>query len=90
MTELFASGLVVDLILALMVLEGVGLVAFHRATGRGVAPLDVLANMLAGLGLLLALRVALTGGSWHWIAASLGAALLAHLADLWRRWRRSA
>ena len=88
MTELFTSGRIVDVILALMVLEGIVLVVYHRATGRGIAPSGLLANMLAGGCLLLALRVALTGASWHWIALSLAAALLAHLADLRCRWRR--
>ncbi len=87
MTELFTSGRIVDVILALMVLEGIALVAYHRATGRGVAPAGLLATMLAGGCLLLALRVALTGASWHWIALLLAAALVAHVADLWRRWK---
>lgn len=87
MTELLASGRIVDLILATMVLEGIVLIAYNRRTGRGVAPVDLLINLLAGMCLLLALRAALTGLSWRWTAAWLAAALLAHLADLWRRWR---
>jgi hypothetical protein len=86
-TELFATGRIVDLVLALMVLEGIVLVAYHRTTGRGLAPVGLLANLLAGVCLLLALRAALIGASWRWIALALAAALLAHLADLWRRWR---
>ena len=34
---LFASGRIIDIILALMALETVSLLAFYRATGRGVA-----------------------------------------------------
>jgi hypothetical protein len=45
--------------------------------------------MLAGAGLLLALRAALTGAAWHMIAAWLLAGLAAHLFDLYLRrpWR---
>lgn len=87
MGDLFATGRVADLILALVVLEAILLVAYRRRTGRGVATWDLLPNLLAGGCLLLALRGALTGAGWAWIAACLAAALLAHLADLSRRWR---
>jgi hypothetical protein len=90
MSELLASGRIVDLILALMVLEGIVLIAYNRRTGRGVAPVDLLVNLFAGACLLLALRAALTGLWWRWTALWLAAALLAHLADLWRRWQRRA
>jgi hypothetical protein len=85
-TDLFATGRVVDLILALMALEGVFLVAYRRRTGRGIVAGDLLSNLLAGAGLLLAVRGALAGAGWIWIAACLLAALLAHVADLRRRW----
>jgi len=85
--ELFATGRVVDLILWFMVLEAVVLVAYHAKTGRGVAPLNVLSNLLAGVFLLLALRFALVGAWWGWIGLSLIAGLFAHLVDLQRRWR---
>ena len=87
MSHLFESGRIVDLILALVVLEVIGISAYYRATGRGVPPLDLLANLLAGVFLLLALRAALTAAPWTWIALSMVAALLAHVTDLWRRWR---
>jgi hypothetical protein len=85
--ELFATGLVADLILALVGLEALSLLAYRRRTGRGVAPADLVFNLLAGACLLLALRGALVGAGWGWIALCLGAALFAHLADLRRRWR---
>lgn len=87
MSDLVASGRLVDLVLGLMVLEGVLLAAYHRRTGRGIAPADLLVNLLAGGALLLALRAALTGAGWTSIALWLGLALLAHVADLARRWR---
>jgi hypothetical protein len=88
MAGMFASGRIVDAVLALMLVEGILLAWLHLRRGRGPAPADVLANLAAGLFLLLALRAALAGASWPWIAASLGAALVAHLSDLARRWPR--
>jgi hypothetical protein len=84
---LFASGLVADLILALVAVEALLLLAYRRRTGRGPAPADLVLNLLAGAFLVLALRFALVGAGGAWIAACLGAALVAHLADLRRRWR---
>jgi hypothetical protein len=86
MSDLFASGRIVDLILGLMVIEGVVLFAYHRTTGRGIAPAVVIPNLVAGGALLLALRGALVGASWGWIALCLAAGLVAHLADLRHRW----
>jgi hypothetical protein len=43
--------------------------------------------LLAGLFLLLALRGALAGAGWRWIALALTAACLAHVTDLGYRWR---
>lgn len=85
--ELFATGHVADLILGFMLVEGLLLAAFHVVTGRGLAMGEFLGNLISGACLLLALRLALVGGWWGWIATWLAAALLAHLADLWRRWR---
>ncbi|MCX7891285.1 MAG: hypothetical protein N2544_02800 [Burkholderiales bacterium] len=90
MAELFATGRIVDLILALMMLEAVALYAWRRLAGRGPTVLDLLPNFLAGGLLLFALRGALTGAGWRWIAACLAAALAAHSADLYRRWRPQA
>lgn len=82
MRDLFASGRVVDVILTLVVVEAVALEGWRRLTGRGLALRALIANLLAGGFLLLALRAALVGADWTWVAASLFAALLAHLADL--------
>lgn len=87
MSEFFFSGRVVDLILLLMLAEGVLLWAHHRRTGGGVAVTDLLPSLLSGAGVLVALRCALTDAWWGWIALSLSVALAAHLGDLGRRWR---
>jgi hypothetical protein len=82
MRELFASGRIVDLILALVVLEAVALAIWHRCTRRGVGLPAVLPNLCAGAALLLAVRAALVGAWWGWVAVALVAGLLAHLVDL--------
>lgn len=86
MSALFASGSVIEWILVLVVLEALGLFALHRLTGRGPAIADLLPNLAAGACLLLAVHAALLDRSWVWVAAPLGAALVAHLLDLSRRW----
>jgi hypothetical protein len=43
--------------------------------------------LLPGVALMLALRAALAGAAWPFMPALLLTALLAHLADLWARWR---
>jgi hypothetical protein len=88
MKELFAGGRIVELILALMVLEALVLGLHHRRTGRGIAPLDLVLNLAAGALLLLALRAALVDPDPLAPAPYLAVALLAHLADLARRWQR--
>ncbi len=85
---LFASGRIVEIALGLAACEGVALVLYHRHTRRGPAPAAVLANLAAGGCLLLALRVALAGGWWGWVALCLTGALAAHAADLRQRWPR--
>lgn len=87
MAELFAGGRIVDLILILVVLEGITLLAYRRRTGHGIGGRGLLSNLLAGVCLLLALRVALTGGGWPLIALCLAASGLAHAVDLWLRWQ---
>lgn len=86
MSGLFASGRIVDLVLAITAIEAALLLAYHRRTGRGPAPKDVVGMLLAGACLMLALREALVGAEWRWIALWLAAAFVAHLNDLRRRW----
>ena len=88
MAELFASGHLVDLILVLTVIEGGCLLLYWHSKQRGIAPFDLLPNLLAGAFLLLAMRLTMEGVSWQLPCASLAAAGLSHIADLARRWRR--
>jgi hypothetical protein len=85
MSEFVASGRIVDLVLAVVAIEAALLFALRRRLGRGPRPADILAMLLPGVCLMLALRAALTGAWWGAIAVALAAAFLAHLADLSRR-----
>lgn len=84
MEQLFASGSIVDLILLIMLAEYLALrLILPAADLSGIA-----LYLLSGGLLLLALRIALTGGAWPWIGACLAAAGACHLLDLRRRFAR--
>lgn len=89
MSAFVASGRIADLVIAVTLLEWLALAWLRRRTGRGIAPAALARALLPGLCLMLALRCALTGALWHWIAVWLLAAGLAHLADIVLRWRSS-
>lgn len=81
----------VDVALAAIALEAVGLWAWWLARGRrGLHPFDVLAHLAAGALLLGAVRLAVGGADPLWVLALVGASLPAHLLDLWRRSRSAA
>jgi hypothetical protein len=82
MHTFFASGHVVDMVIALLALELLVLRVGLRRTA--VLPLPTL---LAGIGLLLAWRFSQAGWPWGYAAAALSAAGAAHGWDLWRLWR---
>lgn len=63
-----------------MLVEGVVLV---RARGWRVG--DATLRLLPGALMLLALRAALTGMAWPWVALALAASFPVHLMDLARR-----
>lgn len=80
--------LVIDGVIVLTVMEVILLAVIHRWSGRGIAPSEILLNVLSGLSLMLALRIALSDSP---LVMVLGALLLAgifHGLDLLRRWRR--
>lgn len=86
--ELFLITRLVDVVIAVTLLECAALFFYHRSTKRGLAPGDYLLNMIAGVWLMLALRSALGGAGWIWIAACLALAGLAHTADIAGRLRQ--
>jgi hypothetical protein len=79
----------IDAIIALVVVEGLAMLAL-RVFGRGTSVPPFAANLLSGAFLLLALRGALGGDSPATIGICLSAALIAHVADQLGRWDRSA
>ena len=79
MTALFSSGHAVDIVLAIIVVEFVWL------TARGRSAVAVALLLLPAVFMLLALRAALTGLDWYWVAIPLAVSLPLHLADLRHR-----
>ena len=88
MAAWFASGWVLDLILAAMALEAAVLGAMWRSSRVGVPPGALLPNLLSGMCLLLAMRAGLAGAWWGWISLPLLVAGIFHVGDLRGRWRR--
>lgn len=81
MTELFASGHAVDIVLIVLAIEAVLL---RRA---GWPWTDVATTLLPAALILLGTRAALVGAHWTLVALPLAASLPVHLADLRRRTR---
>lgn len=90
MSAFFTSGRAIDVVLAVLAIELLVLQRRYRRHRRGLSPLDLVGQMLPGGLLLLALRCALTGADYRWIAALLCASFPAHLFDLVRRSRAHA
>lgn len=85
-----ASGRIIDIMLAVLVVEVFVLIAYRTKTGRGPSITSVLLNIGAGGSLIVALKLALADASWQIFAAALVAAFFFHSADLAWRWRNSA
>lgn len=88
MLRLIESGRLIDWIIGAMLLEAVALWLWHRRQGSGLAPRAVMTILASGICLMLALRAALRGEPPWSVAGWLGAAGIAHVADLWVRWGR--
>lgn len=86
MSDLFASGRIVDGILMLMLVEIFVLALVRNKARRGLSLYALMSNLGAGAALLLALRAALTDHRWQMVALWLVIALIAHAADLGVRW----
>jgi hypothetical protein len=93
--SLLVSNTFLDLIVVGVIAEGIVLVAYRRATGRGLATRAIFANLFSGGSLILALRVSLetsvlAAEATAAVATCLVVALVAHIADLVWRWERGA
>lgn len=89
MNDFISSPRVAELALLLLLAEALVLWQLHRRGRAGFAPAALWPMLVAGACLLLALRAALAGAAWSWLALWLSLALLAHLFDLRRRWQRA-
>lgn len=87
MTDFLSGVYAVDLILAIVAFELVAFTLYWQMRGRGIAPAQLVPNLLAGALLLLALRLSLSGYSWPWYTACLALSGVANVADLRQRWR---
>lgn len=90
MTELFTTGLIADIMLGFMALEAIFLIAYHFKTHRGFAPIAVFWMLLPGTCLVLALRAALVGAAWGWVALAVSVSLVGHLCDMRQRMKLNA
>ena len=85
LSGLFSSGHAVDLVIAVMAAEFGLIILLKSARDRPIAAINMLFAMAPGVFILLALRAALTGAGWIWIALFLAASFPIHVADLIRR-----
>ena len=83
MQRFFSSGHAVDLVLLVIAAEFAFLSL--RRPRRPRAWLDRVLTLAPGVCILLALRVALTGGAWPLVAAALALSFPFHIADVARR-----
>lgn len=86
MEDLLRSGRIVDAILVLMAAEALAVLGWRAIRGHGPRPLPFIANLVAGMCLLLALRAALMGAETRTLLLTLTGAFIAHLTDLVTRW----
>jgi hypothetical protein len=87
MDTLFASGRIADIALIVMAVEAIILRVVIAYRGDALPYRALLANLAAGACLVIAVRLALVGAHWQWIALVLAASLLAHSTDVALRLR---
>lgn len=77
---------ITDAVLLLLLLESAVLWVLRHRIAPTTAWWRMLPMLTAGACLTAAVRVALTGSSPVWLLTALGAAFVAHLADIASRW----
>ena len=86
MDEIFSGTLLIDIVIAVTLIEWAVLSWWRHRTGRGISMAELRHTLFAGLYLMLALRASMTAAPWYVVALLLLAAGLTHAADLLRRW----
>ena len=84
----FASGYVADLVLAVMAIEALIIFILMRRGTIQLAYRTYFFGIIAGGFIIIALRLALTGGASTLIATVLGMSFLAHIAEVFSFVRR--
>lgn len=79
----------IDIAIIVMVVEAAILILYRARTGRGLGYRDTLLIALAGLGLIVALRAAVTGGSLALVGVFLALGGIIHGIDLTLRIRKA-
>lgn len=82
MEDFVQSGGLTNVILVFMAVEVVVFSFFLWRMNQSLGLLSFVASMLSGASLVLALRAALTGAAWFYVALYISASLLAHLAEI--------
>ncbi len=85
----FESGRIFDIVLAVLILEGLMLGGYWVWTRRGLAPMVLLPFLLSGGFLVAAFRAAMLDAAWLWSALFLTLAFAVHLLELKDRWLTS-
>ena len=78
-----------DLVIACLLVEWLGLWWLHRRFGRGPSPRELAAGFGAGLALMLMCRLNVQGPLHPASLVLMSASGLLHLLDLFRRWPRA-
>lgn len=84
MEEFVRSGRAVDVVLLVIAIEFFVLIGMRHGQRRRAA-VDSFFALAPGAFLLLAIRAALVGADWSWIALLIAASFPFHLIDLMRR-----
>lgn len=84
---LVESGRIVDIMLAVIVVEVAALIAYRVIKRRGLSVASIVLNIGAGGSLMVALKLLYADAGWQLIAAALVASACFHTGDLVYRWR---
>jgi len=85
LNDFFHSGHAADVVFLFMAIEFIVLRRRRRVQYRRGGVADIAFAMAPGACLVLALRAALTGSDWVWIAAPMVTSFPLHLVDMARR-----